>query len=366
MMKRIIFGMAVIGVLLCTFIAGTSYAGEGPAGTGFSSKDTAVIDLDPQYAFESELSAENPSKLFEENSQKVAAALNNHNVRTVTITEDACQLLEDFTDSYLEVYLTIAMPDLDTYYDLSSDARKENKLLVEAFAYQTAAAKSNKVESIDRTLNIMEVTPIAANVDEILFYLQRTLHTDRGEECGGTWFVAHAANTADGYKLLKIWIQDYAFEMMQNKLTRDYLSKDVEISKDVVAQDILNEIMEKSAAAASELEKGEEQQVFHKLLQDLYQESVLPDGTILEGCGPEHMAKNQFAIADMDGDGQEELLILWKSGSMAGMTGRIYGCDGETVYEELSAFPSIRIYDNGIVEEDFSHNQNLAVLCSSI
>lgn len=201
-----------------------------------------VIDPESKYAFESDLSAENASRLFEENSRKVAAALNNHNVRTVTIAEGAYQLLENFTDSYLEVYLTKAMPDFGPYYDLSSNARKENELLAEAFAYQTAAAKSNKVESIDSILNISEVTPITANVDEILFCLQKTLHTDQGDEYGSTWFLAHVANTVDGYKLLKLWIQDYAYEMMQNKLTRDYLSKNVAISKDVLAQNILNEI----------------------------------------------------------------------------------------------------------------------------
>lgn len=202
----------------------------------------AITNPDTKYAFESDLSAENASQLFEENSKKVAAALNNHNVRTITIAEGAYQLLEDFTASYLEVYLTKNMPDLSTYYNLSSNARKENELLVEAFAYQTAAAKSNKVESVDSTLNITEVTPVTANVDEILFYLQRTLHTDQGDEDGGTWFLAHVANTTDGHKLLKLWIQDYAYEMMQNKFTKDYLSKDVEISKDSLAQDILNEI----------------------------------------------------------------------------------------------------------------------------
>ena len=202
----------------------------------------AVINSDTKYAFESDLSAENASKLFEENSKKVAAALNNHNMRTVTISEGAYQLLEDFADSYLEVYLTKNTPDFDTYYDLSSNVRKENKLLVEAFAYQTAAAKSNKVESVDSTLNITEVTPVTDNVDEILFYLQRTLHTDQGNEDGGTRFLAHVANTDDGHKLLKLWIQDYAYEMMQNKLTRNYLSKDLEPSKDALAQDILDEI----------------------------------------------------------------------------------------------------------------------------
>ncbi len=202
----------------------------------------AAINPDTKYAFEGDLSAENATMLFEENSKKVAAALNNPNVRTVTIAEGTYQLLKDFIDSYLEVYLTKEMPDLDRYYDLSSNARKENKLLVEAFAYQTALAKSNKVESVDSTLNIIEVTPVADNVDEILFYLQRTLHTNQGDENGGTWFLAHVAKTADGHKLLKLWIQDYAYEMMQNKLTRNYLSKNVEISKDALSQDILNEI----------------------------------------------------------------------------------------------------------------------------
>jgi len=38
------------------------------------------------------------------------------------------------------------------------------------------------------------------------------------------------------------WIQNYVYEMMQNKLIRDYLSQGIEISKDVLAQDILNEL----------------------------------------------------------------------------------------------------------------------------
>lgn len=207
---------------------------------GVSTK--AAIDLDTKYPFERDLSSENASVLFEQNSKKVAASLNNPNARTVTIDKGAHQLLEDFTDSYLEVYLTKNMPDLDIYYNLSNNARKENKQLVEAFAYQTALAKSNKVKSVDRTLNITEVTPVTANIDEILFYLQRTLHTNQGDENGVTWFLAHVANTSDGHKLLKLWIQDYAYEMMQNKLTKNYLSKNVEISKDALAQDILNEI----------------------------------------------------------------------------------------------------------------------------
>ena len=45
---------------------------------------------------------------------------------------------------------------------------------------------------------------------------------------------------------------------------------------------------------------------------------------------------------------------------MAGMTEVVFGYDGETVYEELSEFPSLTFYDNGIVEAGWSHNQGLA------
>ena len=200
--------------------------------------------IENKYAFESNLSAENPMALFEENSKKVSAALNNNKQRTVTIDKSVYQFLTDFTDSYLAVYLTEVMPNMDEYYDLSSKARKENKLSVEAYAYQMAAAKSNKVESVDSVLNIAEITPITDNVDEILFYLQSIIHTNEGVENSGTWFLAHVASTADGHKLLKLWIQDYAYEMMQNKLIRDYLSQgvEIEVSKDALAQDILNEL----------------------------------------------------------------------------------------------------------------------------
>lgn len=102
---------------------------------------------------------------------------------------------------------------------------------------------------------------------------------------------------------------------------------------------------------------------FGKVLWDIYQKGTLPNGLALDGYDMhhlEHTESSTFAIVDVDGDEQDELLLLWKTASMAGMTGRVFGYDGEAVYEELSAFPSLRFYDNGIVVEDASHNQNLA------
>jgi len=86
----------------------------------------------------------------------------------------------------------------------------------------------------------------------VLFYLQSTFHTDEGDESGGTWFLVHVAETVDGSKLLKAWIQSYEFEMMQNNIKSRYLSRGVEPERDVVAQDILKA---RSMEASEKIEK---------------------------------------------------------------------------------------------------------------
>lgn len=99
---------------------------------------------------------------------------------------------------------------------------------------------------------------------------------------------------------------------------------------------------------------------FGKVLWDAYLLGILPDGTVLDWIDTESAAKNDFILYDVDSDGQEELLLYWGNASMAGMGLYVFGyADGE-VYEELHAFPMAVFYDNGIVEELWSHNHGLA------
>lgn len=74
----------------------------------------------------------------------------------------------------------------------------------------------------------------------------------------------------------------------------------------------------------------------------------------------EAAANNSFSIIDVDGDGKEELLLIWDYASMAGTVGYVFGYDNGEVYEELATFPILTFYDNGIVEVSWSHNQGLA------
>lgn len=99
---------------------------------------------------------------------------------------------------------------------------------------------------------------------------------------------------------------------------------------------------------------------YTRVLADALSDGVLPDGTELEWVSGEEAAKNQFALADVDGDGAEELIVYWSNACMAGMRGLVYGYDGEAVHLELSEFPALTFYAGGAVTADWSHNQGWA------
>lgn len=87
----------------------------------------------------------------------------------------------------------------------------------------------------------------------------------------------------------------------------------------------------------------------------------LPDGeldtsSLENGFGK--MSDNRFAVTDIDGDGREELIISYSNACMAGMMEIIYDYDpvlGE-LKRELTVWPSLTYYDNGMVKAEASHN----------
>jgi predicted small secreted protein len=99
---------------------------------------------------------------------------------------------------------------------------------------------------------------------------------------------------------------------------------------------------------------------FGKVLWDAYQKGVLPDGDPLDYSGMDAANLNSFAVMDVDGDGQEELVLFWGNACMAGMVGIVFGYADGAVYEELTEFPALTFYDNGIAVAAWSHNQGLA------
>lgn len=100
----------------------------------------------------------------------------------------------------------------------------------------------------------------------------------------------------------------------------------------------------------------ENHMAFGKVLWDAYQRGILPDGHELDYVDMEGASKNSFSITDIDGDGQEELVICWSNACMAGMVTYVFGYQDGSVYPELTEFPDLIFYDNGFVKANQSHN----------
>lgn len=92
-------------------------------------------------------------------------------------------------------------------------------------------------------------------------------------------------------------------------------------------------------------------------LRNLLYSGILPDGS--QTKDPRGGAYSQFAVGDVDGDGKEELVLLYDSGVMASSVGYIIGHDAETgnIYIQLEEFPFFAFLENGNLKALSSHNQ---------
>ncbi|MDE7352862.1 MAG: hypothetical protein K2O06_07410 [Acetatifactor sp.] len=105
-------------------------------------------------------------------------------------------------------------------------------------------------------------------------------------------------------------------------------------------------------------------EAYVSVLEDIYRDHIFPGGKDL-GYQPgenQDVTSNEFSICDVDGDGKEELIIVWTTTFEAAMAEIIYGYDDAagTVTEEFSGYPLFTIFNNGIIQELASHNHGMA------
>ncbi len=102
-----------------------------------------------------------------------------------------------------------------------------------------------------------------------------------------------------------------------------------------------------------------------KVLEELYHNHRFPNGENL-GIQPDDadVSLNRFALYDIDSDGSKELIIGYTTTYTAGQTVKIYDFDSEagTVREELSEYPGLTFYDNGVISVMASHNHGRAAM----
>ncbi len=108
-------------------------------------------------------------------------------------------------------------------------------------------------------------------------------------------------------------------------------------------------------AVAVVAERGTKtREAYAEILRNLLVNGSLPDGGEAELPITEY---TQFAISDVDGDGKEELVLLYDPGVVAGEVGYIIGYDKDT-YIQLEEFPAFVFLENGNIRALCSHNQS--------
>lgn len=104
-------------------------------------------------------------------------------------------------------------------------------------------------------------------------------------------------------------------------------------------------------------------EAFRQVLTTLLHDHQIADGEIFwEDDTYGALEENTFAVADVDGDEKEELVISFTTAPVAGMAGVVYRYDEEAarVEPELMIFPALTFYTGGLVKANCSHNQGLA------
>lgn len=105
-------------------------------------------------------------------------------------------------------------------------------------------------------------------------------------------------------------------------------------------------------------------EAYRSALEAIYNDHLYPNGDPVDVPAAALMENNHFAIFDVDGDGQDELIYENGDATTAGMMTTVFGsmpsADGVKLFTELSGFPGMDFYDNGVIIDYASHNHGLA------
>lgn len=103
---------------------------------------------------------------------------------------------------------------------------------------------------------------------------------------------------------------------------------------------------------------------YERTMERFYNEHISPDeqDLMMEDNIFGNIEENDFAVFDVDGDGSEELILLFSTAPTAGMCAWVVGYDAQAdeIYLKTAVFPSVEFYPGGLMEAFRSHNQGFA------
>lgn len=100
-------------------------------------------------------------------------------------------------------------------------------------------------------------------------------------------------------------------------------------------------------------------EVYQEALERLLTEHIDPERGYYEDYIWEDLGQIEFAVCDVDVDGEQELIMRHADTYMAEQYTAVYRYDGEMgeLVAEFGGTASCRFYDNGTAQDDLSHNQ---------
>ena len=112
-------------------------------------------------------------------------------------------------------------------------------------------------------------------------------------------------------------------------------------------------------AAESSVLSPQQRAAFSDALDTLLNQHIFPDGGVYEPFDGD-LSADSFAVQDVDGDGQQELLLSCSNTYTAGMSAYILSYEESgALRTQLLEFPALAFYDNGFIRADASHNQRM-------
>lgn len=162
------------------------------------------------------------------------------------------------------------------------------------------------------------------------------------------------------------------FTVLKNVITPDMRGDSIVTpEQDSTAEDVDPDVGAESGESEEIIETGIENylsnlesdriQAYRTVLEDIYHNQTFPGGRDL-GYDGYPMSDNRFALGDIDGDGNAELILIYITTYVGGHSQIIYDYDAATgsVREQFIEYPAVVYFDNGILKADASHNHSLS------
>lgn len=119
-----------------------------------------------------------------------------------------------------------------------------------------------------------------------------------------------------------------------------------------------------SVAVSGSGNTSEVYQAYYDALMNIKGNHTLPDGRELDYLSEAGIVEDDlFAVYDIDGDGRDEMILKWITASASGTLMYIYeyNADADAWTMELNCYPSVTVYDDGMILSESQHGQGYAV-----